>query len=193
MTRTTFLALAPLLLVPVFTAAQAVTTPLAGVEIFDPLNLFHQGSVGSILNAGELTCPGTTPTGNPMQPCPAGSRINMRDAALKSRLASQDARLAGWFNITGNSDLDSNATGVAWGTFQLELEAGGAWEGTWIGNRTQMEGLAWVTRISGVGRGTGGSVDGKQLLFSETVISFAPVSVAYVGDITAEVFSPPSK
>ncbi len=184
------------LLVPVSVAAQSVTTPLAGTEVFDPLNLLQNpnGGVGTMLDPGELTCPGTLPTANPMQPCPVGSRISARGTTLKSRVASQDALLAGWFTITGNANFDSNATGVAWGKFRLELDAcGGVFEGSWTGQRSQMEGVGWVSRISGVGLGTGGCVDGHHLKFSETMVSFAPVSVMYVGQINAELLSPLSR
>ncbi len=174
-------------------AAQAVTTAASGTEIFDPLNLAQNpyGGVGAILDMGELTCPGTLPTGNPMQPCPPGSRIKARGTTLKSRVASPNALLAGWFTITGNSNLDGDATGVAWGTFRLELDAGGVFEGSWTGDRTQVENVGWVSRVSGVGLGTGGSVGGWHLRFSETIVSFAPVSVMYVGQIDAEVLAPP--
>lgn len=176
--------------------AQAVTTPLAGTEVFDPLNLAQNpaGGVGAILNMGELTCPGALPTGNPMQPCPPGSRIKARGTTLTSRVASPDALLAGWFTITGNSNLDADATGVAWGTFRLELDAdGGVFEGSWTGKRTQNENAGWVSLVSGVGLGVGGSVEGWHLRFSETIVSFAPVSVMYVGQINAEVLAPPAK
>jgi hypothetical protein len=184
------------LLVPVSLAAQATTTPLTGTEVFDPLNLLQNpnGGVGAILNPGELTCPGALPTGNPMQPCPAGSRIKVRGTTLTSRLASQDALLAGWFTIIGNADLDSNAAGVAWGKFRLELDAcGGVFKGSWTGERSQMEGVGWVSRISGVGLGTADCVEGQQLKFSETIVSFAPVSVMYLGQIDAEVLTPASR
>jgi hypothetical protein len=183
------------LVVPVSVAAQAVTTTAAGTEVFDPLNLLQNpnGGVGAILNMGELTCPATLPTGNPLQPCPAGSRINMRGSTLRSRVASEDPLLAGWFTVTGNADLDTNATGVAWGKFRLELDAGGVFEGSWTGKRSQMEGVGWVSRISGVGIGTAGCVEGRHLQFTETIVSFAPVSVMYIGEISAEVLSPPAK
>lgn len=194
--RVLFLTALLALLVPVSVAAQAATSALAGTEVFDPLNLLQSpyGGVGAILDMGELTCPGTLPTGNPMQPCPPGSRISARGTTLKSRVVSADGLLAGWFTITGNSNLDSAATGVAWGKFRLELDAdGGVFEGSWTGDRTQMENVGWISKVSGVGLGTAGSAVGKHLRFSETIVSFAPVSVMYIGQITAEVLSPPSR
>ncbi len=194
--RLPFLIASLALLVPVSVAAQAVTTPVTGTEVFDPFNLLQNpnGGVGTMLNPGVLSCPGTLPTGNPMQPCPDGSRIRGRGTTLKSRVASDDPLLAGWFTITGNANFDSNATGMAWGRFRLELDAcGGVFEGSWTGQRSQMDGVGWLSRIAGVGRGTGGCVEGQHLKFSETMVSFAPVSVMYIGQLNAEVLSPPCR
>ncbi len=192
--RTIVLALVLMLLTPAFAAAQAATTSITGTELFDPLNLLGNGSVGTIVNPGQVTCPGTQPTGDPTQPCPVGSRIHIRGAALTSIVIGEDNDpwLTGMLSITGNSNLDADATGHAWGMFRIDLDAGGVWEGSWTGKRSRGESLVWTTHIRGVGRGTSGDVQGKQLGFDEVITSPAPVSVAYIGAIAAEVLSPPS-
>jgi hypothetical protein len=182
------------LLTPAFVTAQAVTTEITGTEIFDPMGLFGNGSIGNFLSPGQVSCPGAQPTGDPAQPCPTGSRIKIRGATAFSVLIAEenDPWLTGLFSIAANSDLDANATGHAWGTFRLELDAGGVWEGSWTGKRAQVGNLVWTTHIRGVGHGRGGIVEGKQLRFDEVVTSPAPVSIAYLGNVTAEVISPPS-
>lgn len=193
--RTTFLALLLALLTPALVAAQAVTTEtIEAIETFDPMNLIppNAGKVGSVVNPGTLTCPGGQLTGSPAQPCTG--RISARGTEIKSRLVATqpagDAWLTGWLFITGNADFDANATGRTWGTFRIELDSGGVWEGTWVGKRTKAE-SEWATNVQGVGRGTSGSVRGMQLRFKETIISSTPVAVAYLGTITAKVSVPP--
>ncbi len=182
-----------LLLAPVLVAAQSVTTKAAATEVFDPLNVFGNGAVGTFLNFGEVTCPGTQPTGNPMQPCPPGSRIEIRGTALKSRLVSDDANLTGWLMLQGSANMTPDGTGQFWGKFRLELDAGGTWEGSWTSKRTQVESYAWVGRIQGVGQGTAGCVEGMQLRFKEAIYSFSPLMAAYFGSMDAQMLAPPSQ
>lgn len=178
---------------PTIAVAQTIKTNAVAYEIFDPMNMFQSsdGPIGTVLSFGTIACPGTQPTGSPLQPCPAGSRTNLRGGTMRSRLVSPDQWLNGWFVVEGNADLNANATGHAWGKFSLELQDGGVWEGSWTGDRTQLETLGWATSIRGVGRGSSGSVMGKHLQFRETIFSFAPVTIAYTGDLTAEIIEPP--
>jgi hypothetical protein len=104
---------------------RSVTAQLTATEVFDPLNLFGNGAMGAVLDPGSVTCPGTRPTGNPMQPCPVGSRINLRGLSTKSRVVSEGPLLTGWLYSEGNGNFDANATGHVWGTFRLELDSGG--------------------------------------------------------------------
>jgi hypothetical protein len=197
--KITLLVLSLVLLAPAFLAAQAVTTVIRGTELFDPSGQFlGLGEVGQVDNPGVLTCTsGALPNPDPTQPpCPTGSRIIARGTQIESKLIgeSNDAWLTGTLYVTGNSDMDSNATGHAWGTFRIELGVGGVWEGTWTGKRSvsQAGGITvWTTNILGVGRGTSGDVAGKQLQFTEVITSFMPVSMAYTGTIAAKVLEPP--
>ena len=179
-------------LFPVLVGAQAVHIQLTAMDVFDPLNLLGNGSVGAITSPGTVTCPGAQPTGDPMQPCPPGSRMNFRDVSWESRLDSSSALLTGWFYNVGNNALDANATGQVWGTFRIELDAGGLWEGRWTADRSKV-GNVWVVRLRGVGHGTGGAVDGMQLRFTEVAPMPTFMPIVWLGSIDAEVLAPPSR
>jgi hypothetical protein len=100
--------------------------------------------------------------------------------------------LSGWLHSEGNGNFDANATGHVWGTFRLELDSGGVWIGSWVVDRTKVDGVnTWVGRGKFVGRGISGDVHGMHVRFSEILISFMPLPVAYVGSIDARVLVPP--
>ena len=187
-----FFAAALALLLPVLAAAQAVSTQATATEVFDPLALLGGGPVGAITDPGTLTCPGAEPTGNPMQPCPPGSRVTLRGFAGKSRMISESPLLGGWFSFEINANFDATLSGRAWGTFRLELDAGGVWEGSWTDERIKMENV-WVGRGRFVGHGTSGSVSGMQLRFTEDAVTFTPLPVAWAGPVTADIMAPPSR
>ena len=190
--NTIFLTAALVLLLPAFTAAQAVTTELTATEFFDPMNLFGNGSVGTYINPGTLTCPGAQPTGNPMQPCPPGSRMNFRGVSWESRVMSLSPLLTGRFYNEGNNNFDEHGTGQVWGTFRIELDAGGVWEGSWTADRSKVEDV-WIVRVRGVGRGRGGAVDGMQLHFSEVAPMPTFIPIVWLGSMDAEILAPPSR
>ena len=145
--KSIFLAAAPMILLPMLAAAQAVTTQVTATEVFDPFNVFGNGAIGAFLDPGSVNCPGTQPTGNPAQPCPAGSRINLRGLSVTSRFVSQSPLLTGWFYSEGNANFDANASGHVWGTFRLELDSGGVWIGSWIVDRSKVDNEnVWVGR-----------------------------------------------
>jgi len=179
-------------LLPIIAAAQAITTQLTATDVFDPYGLFGSAPVGAFLSSGTVTCPGTQPTGNPMQPCPPGSRMNFRDVSWKSRVVSPSALLTGWFNLEGNNNLDADATGPVWGTFRIELDAGGVWEGSWTADRSKPENV-WVVRLRGIGLGRGGNVDGMHLRFTEVAPTPTFMPIFYIGSIDAEILVPPSR
>jgi len=192
----TLLAAAVVTLLPLFAAGQALTTQVTATEFFDPLNLLSSGSVGAFINAGTLTCPGTQPTADPMQPCPPGSRIKLRGTAVQSRVTAQSSPqsplLTGWAYLEGDGDLDANGAGHVSGKYRIELDAGGTWEGTWVVDRERVEGLnLWVGHLRAVGRGTSGNIAGMQLRFTEVLTSFTLIPVAYIGSIDAQILEPP--
>ncbi len=190
--KSIFLAATLVWLLPAVVAAQAVTVQLTATEVFDPFDLFGSGSVGTFINSGTLNCPGARPTGNPMQPCPPGSRMNVRGASWESRVVSSSPLLTGWFYNDGNAGYDANATGQVWGTFRIELDAGGVWEGSWTGNRSRV-GDVWVMRVRGVGRGSGGSVHGMHLQFTEVAPMPNFLAIVWLGSIDAEILAPPNR
>ena len=166
-------------------------TEVTGTEVFDPLGLFG-APVGEILLPGAVTCPSFEPTGDPLQPCPVGARIHIRDYKFVSRVNSTDPALAGWMTVVLNANFDANATGPTWGTFSLALDAGGTWDGTYQGIRFQ-EGSTWVIPFHVSGQGTGGAIDGMHLLAVDRIVAFAPAPVVYTGSIEGCIIDPHSK
>jgi hypothetical protein len=180
------------LLLPALAAAQAQTIQVTATDVFNPMGLVTGIPVGTFTSPGIVTCPGTQPTGNPMQPCPAGSRMSFRDVGWESRLLSSSALLAGTFRNVGNNAFDANATGHVWGTFRIELDAGGVWEGSWTANRSQV-GDVWVIRVRGVGRGLGGEIDGMHLRFTEVAPMPTFIPIVWFGTVDAAILAPPSR
>jgi hypothetical protein len=189
--RTVVLA-AALVSFPLFAGAQSVDIQLTATEVFDPLDILRTGPVGSFTSPGTVTCPGAQPTGDPTQPCPPGSRMNFRGVGWVSRLLSSSPLLTGSFYNVGNNALDQYGTGQVWGTFTIELEAGGVWQGTWTADRTKVLAV-WEVRLRGVGRGVGGAVDGLQLRFTEVAPMPTFMPMVWLGSMEAEVLAPPSR
>ncbi len=179
-------------LCPVPAAAQAVDIQLTATDVFDPFDILGTGVVGAFTSPGTVTCPGTQATGDPMQPCPPGSRMEFRGVSWESRLLSSSALLAGIFRNVGNNAFDANATGQVWGKFEIELDAGGLWEGSWTADRSKVGGV-WVLRVRGVGRGTGGAVDGMHLRFAEIAPTPTFIPLVWLGSMDAEVLASPSR
>ncbi len=179
-------------LLPTVATAQAVAIQVTATEVFDPMNMLGSGPVGALISPGTVTCPGAQPTGNPMQPCPPGSRINLRNVSWESRLASSSALLTGWLYTDTNSAFDTNFTGQVWGTFRIELDDGGAWEGSVTADRCKVGGV-WVVRNRGVGRGVGSAVDGMHLRFTEVAPMLTSLPLGWLGSMDAEILVPPSR
>lgn len=189
---TLLLAAALTCLLPVAAAAQAVTTHLTAMEVFDPFGVMGN-PIGASISPGTVTCPGSQPTGDPMQPCPTGSPIHLRSVAGRSSFMSESPLLRGTFSWELNANFDASGAGRAWGTFRLELEAGGSWQGSWTDDRTKAEGVnAWSGRGRFVGRGTGGSVEGLQLRFSEAGVTNTLIPFFWAMPVDAKVLAPPS-
>jgi len=166
-------------------------TQFTATETFDPLGLLGT-PVGELLDPGVVTCPGHEPTGNPLQPCPAGSRLTIRDEKFVSRLESSGPGLSGWMTVELNANWDADYTGPAWGTFSIALDGGGSWDGTWQGRRMLEDGT-WVIPLHVVGHGTGGTVEGLQFTAVDRIVSVFPNSIAYIGTIEGRVVDPHAK
>ena len=181
------------LMLPAFAAAQAAIIQVTATDYFDPMNFMGGGVIGEIY-PGDLMCPGGQPTGIMWQPCSAGSRIHFRNLAWKSRLESEDPLLRGDFFSEGNFNLDADYSGRMAGSLRIELDDGGVWEGSWTGEKSKVENAeAWILLIRGVCRGTGGSVDGMQLRFTEVATIDTPLGFFWTGTVDGQVLIPASR
>jgi hypothetical protein len=169
-------------------ASAAEKFNLIATDTFDPLGILGD-PVGLFLDPGTVTCPGHEPTGEPADPCPAGSRINTRGLTILTRIVADTPLVTGWATIVVNANFDTFGTGPAWGTIIIEIDDGGTWEGTWQGIRV-MEGIEWIIPVHGSLQGTGGSVDGMQYRVLDVIVSYTPVMIAYFGNIEGRIIDP---
>jgi len=158
-------------------------------EYFNPYGLLDIPAVGQFLSMPTVSCPGHVPTGDPMQPCPAGSRTHLRGTVVVSRVESLDDTMAGWMTVELNGNMDANFAGPVWGTFRTELDAGGYWEGTWQGLRVAEDGY-WTAALHVVGTGFGGAVDGMKMMAVDHIFTPVPVPVIYFGSIEGRIVNP---
>jgi len=164
---------------------------ITGTELFNPLGLpgFPAPQIGEFLSMPTVACPGHKPTGDPMQPCPEGSRTHLRSGLIVSRVESDDARVTGWMTVEFNANLDAEFEGPSWGTFSLAVDSGGTWEGTWQGLRVA-EDVGWTAPLNVRGRGYGGVVDGMTLMAVDQLFIPTPLPVAYIGTIEGRIIDP---
>ena len=172
-------------------AGAAKKTPVAGTETFDPFGMLG-APVGQILDPGTVRCPGHDPTGDPLQPCPVGSRSRIRGFTYVSRVDSMDASLSGNMTVELNANFDADSTGPVWGTFSLALDAGGTLDGTFQGRRMQ-EDDHFIVPLQVSGQGTGGGVDGVHLMAVDLITAFSPGPFPYTGIIEGRIVDPRSK
>ena len=166
-------------------------TTFTATETFDPFGMLGP-PVGTLLSPGTVMCPGFEPTGDPLQPCPPGSRTHTRGLTIISRVEASDPRVSGNMTIEINSNLDADSTGPAWGTFSLALDAGGTWDGTYQGRRVK-EGDHWVVPLHVSGQGTGGAIDGMQMMCVDRIVEFTPLGIPYIGTIEGRIVDPHAK
>jgi hypothetical protein len=187
-----------LVLIVVLAVSTAFSQPgrkmaFSGTELFNPIPIPIPGlpQIGEFLASdATVKCPGYEPTGNPLQPCPDGSRTHLRNFQWKSRFISSAPGLSdGWFTIVANSNLDADFTGPQWGTFALALDTGGVIEGTFEGLRAK-EGNQWVAPLHVSGRITGGPLDGAKMAGSDRIVSFTPIPIAYIGTVEGLLLVP---
>jgi hypothetical protein len=107
-------------------------------------------------------------------------------------MISPSPLLSGSFQWEINADFDAAGAGAAWGTFRLELDAGGVWEGSYSNDRVKAENVnAWLGRARFVGRGTSGAVHGMRLRFAEVAFTLTPLPIAWIGAVDAEILARP--
>ncbi len=171
----------------------AAQTELTFTDLFNPLGIPNPLDVppaGQILDAGKVICPGSTPTGDPMQPCPDGSSILLRGFRFVTRVDSDSPLLAGAMTVDANTNFAPNYTGPAWGRFSIQLNAGGVLEGTWDGFRRKAGDSVWITQLRIIGHGLGGDVEGLQAKCTEVITELTPVGIFYKGVGTCRVVDP---
>jgi hypothetical protein len=76
--------------------------------------------------------------------------VHLRGMVNVSRAGAPDPRGIGYLTVVINANWDENYTGPMWGTFSLETDEGGLWEGTWQGMAT-MEGSYYLAVGNGFG------------------------------------------
>ncbi len=188
--RLGFLAIILVFTLSVF--GQSTKTEVTYIEVFDPLNVFGGGPFGQIIDMGQMTCPAKPPE-IPGTLCPTGSLVHARGAVLESVVQASDPLVTGIMRVTGNSNLDAQYSGRAWGTFVITLADGSTWEGTWNGVRFLASGGGWTTQLQGVAVGSGPSLEGMQLKITETIFGPTPLPVAYIGSGEARILKTPSR
>lgn len=174
------------LFAPAVHAAEKIE--ISATEAFDPFGMVGD-PVGYFVTMPTVKCPGHEPTGDPMQPCPPGSRIHLRGTVLVSRVESADELMGGWMTVEMNSNMDANATGPVWGTFSTVIDGGGTWEGTWQGLREYEDGV-WTATLHVSGKGYGGLVDGMKLMAEDEIVAYTPTAVVYFGAIHGYILDP---
>ena len=186
----TLLFVVGVLILPASFAAEK--SEITGTELFNPLPLtgFPAPQIGQFLSMPTIMCPGYEPTGDPMQPCPVGSRTHFRNGVVVSRINSDDARVAGWMTVVFNANLDANFEGPAWGTFSIDVDdTEGTWEGTWQGLRVAEDEI-WTAALKVQGKGFGGIVDGLKLMAEDQLLVPTPLPLAYTGTIEGRIIDP---
>lgn len=172
----------------------AVKTQTTYTDLFNPFgapNPLVPNPVGQFLDPGKVICPGHALTTDPTQPCPEGSRIAGRGVLAKTRVESEDPAMAGWMTVELNANLAPDYAGPVWGKLSIQLDAGGAWEGTWNGIRERVPGQSiWTVDLRMVLHGTGGEIDGLQAKCTEMITALAPMPVLYKGVGTCRILSP---
>ena len=165
----------------------------SATEYFDPFGILG-APVGTFLPSdATVACPGHVPTGDPAQPCPAGSRTHLRNYKWMSRAVSNTPGISdGWMTVIANANLDAEFTGPQWGTFSLVYDSGGELEGTWNSSRVRA-GSQWKHSLHASGKISGGTFDGANATISEQIVSFTPIPFAYVGTVEGRLVIPRSK
>lgn len=79
-----------------------------------------------------------------------GGNIHVRGMVQLSREEAPDPRNTGYNTVVVNANWRPDWTGPMWGTFRLETDEGGVWEGTWAGRMTEQG-----SRYHAVGTGFG--------------------------------------
>lgn len=156
-------------------AAVALAVASMGMAADNPNFALAAGQIMPVgSQQGEITCVGGELTGLPFPslPCTEGTHhIFIRGplqiwAVVPGSLSGEAAGLVdGTVTFVVNGNLSADYEGPFWGTFEWVVAGVGTWQGSWTG---WMNFITWETRMNGVGFGSGGAIDGKQLKFDAT-------------------------
>jgi hypothetical protein len=118
----------------------------------------------------EVKCVGgqpADPTQYPYLPCSAGTTRAISRSEVQAWTAASASRsvaklLAGPLTFVVNCDMNAQYRGPCWGTFEWEIPGIGTWAGFWTA--PVMDLMTYESKMSMVGVGTGGEIDGKHLM-----------------------------
>lgn len=121
------------------------------------------------LLAPTTTCLGGEPADQsvpPYLPCSPGTSLAMGRSEVQvwtpaSPSASVEALVDGPITFVVNCDMNGQYRGPCWGTFEWIVPGVGTWAGYWTA--PIMDLVTYESRISLVGLGTGGDIDGKRI------------------------------
>ena len=140
--------------------AQNPTFALADVQI---------GYFGTVVPP-DVTCAGGEPSGLPFPPCSAETTHALARGEIQtwgpvpfSDVEPVPELLNGPITFVVNCNMNADYRGPCWGTFEWDIPGIGTWEGSWTA--PVMDLLTYESRLSMVGHGVGGEIDGKQLKF----------------------------
>jgi hypothetical protein len=154
--------------------SQAAFVDAQGVEIF-------RSHAEGIVNCRG----GVEPTGDFFQPCGPGVPGTIRDREVFAQVVvlPPHSAFSGFSTIIANVNFGHDGTGPMWGTFRLELTAGGVIEGTFSG-KTNIGDLTMT--LESVAHGKGGVAEGLHFRIDDVHgTPFYPV-----GDLQIRILNP---
>ncbi len=150
----------------IVTVALASTVPAAGQNAQFVVGEAQLGYLQT-LTAAQVSCVGGEPTGLPFPPCSEGTSRALSRSEVQawwpfSLSTSVAGLLTGPITFVVNCNMSAEYRGPCWGTFEWDVP-GGKWAGNWTA--PVMDLMTYESKLSMVGFGQGGELDGKHLRF----------------------------
>jgi hypothetical protein len=125
------------------------------------------GYVGTVAPP-EVKCAGGEPTGLPFPHCTEGTQRILGRSEVQTwepafLTPNLQPLLGGPITFVVNCNFNAAYRGPCWGTFTWDIPDVGTWEGQWTA--PVMDLMTYESRLSMVGFGRDGAIDGKQLRF----------------------------
>lgn len=114
-------------------------------------------------------------------------RIVWHGLALRARFDASDPRFSGFMDAELNAVWNLAGEGPVRGTFALEVDDGGRWEGVWRARRSQTAADQWVGEATWTARGVAGSVTGLHAEGAETIVTTELFPSFYVGQVVGRI------